>query len=242
MLLQQPSPSKKASSKHDEELKVLTNMLQSLALTLKKRDKQILKLQEKLVNFNEMSLSLESTEERLVNAVTENQALNRRVRCLQSTKSAEPTNTATTANTKQKTEEYLQLELQHAMAQLRVGEMSDSLAQSRAESDELRDQLDAITVMWQEPKSVADRSDSAVVLSTPTSTRTSAPTRRRSQSAPTSPRTTSAAGSRPDMLFQVKSLQNSLTDLGNVWSSSTLSKEWVSKSNFLFGGERAAAA
>jgi hypothetical protein len=216
-------------------------MLQSLALTLKKRDEQILQLQEKLENFNEMSLSLESTEKRLVNAVTENQALNRRVRCLQSTKAAEPTNTATTANTKQKTGEYLQLELQHAMAQLRVGEMSDSLAKSRAESDELRDQLDAITTMWQEPKSVTDRPASVVVLSTPTSTRRSAPTR--SQSAPASPRTTSAAGSMPDMLFPVKSLQNSLTAFGNVWSSSkTMSKEWVSKSNSLFRGERAPAA
>jgi hypothetical protein len=206
-------------------------MVQSLAVKLKKREKEVQKLKEKSDKFDELSLSLESTEERLVNAVADNQALNRRVRCLQSTinmqdveenhrwnrrdeaRSAEPdkTNTAatTTASTKRATEECKKVEQERDMALLRAGEMAITLARSRAETDELRDQLEAITNMMQAQKSAADGSSACASSASVVSTSKSAP------AAPASP--TSVM---PD-LFPVRSLQGSLQDLSNLWSSSS---------------------
>jgi hypothetical protein len=207
------------SNKNDKEVKVLTIMVQALAVKLKKREKQVLKLQEKSNKLDEISLLLESAEERIVDAAAENQALNRKVQCLQSTidlqdveennrwnqRDAQTKTTAdtaaaaaTAANTKRtSTEEFHQVVLARDMALLRAGEMSIDLAESRAETDELRDELAAITNALQAQKSAADGSSSSSD----------------SVSSPISP--TSVAV--PE--FPIRSLQDSMKDLTNLWDS-----------------------
>jgi hypothetical protein len=117
---------------------------------------------------------------------------------------------ATTANTKRtNTEEFHQIVLARDMALLRAGEMSIDLAESRAETDELRDELAAITKVLQVQKSAAGDASSSTddsIVST---------------LSPASP--TSVA--RPE--FPVRSLQDSMKDLTNLWDSG---KTWVSKS------------
>jgi septal ring factor EnvC (AmiA/AmiB activator) len=80
-----PIESPNNASKDDKELRVLTNMVQALASKLKKRDREVQQLQEKADKFNEVTLELESAEERLVDTVAENQALSRRVKNLEAT-------------------------------------------------------------------------------------------------------------------------------------------------------------
>jgi hypothetical protein len=75
-----PVPPKKyqlgsSSSKHAKELKILTETIEALALKLKKRDKQVRKLQENAHMLTEVSLKLESAEERLVEAVMDNKSM-----------------------------------------------------------------------------------------------------------------------------------------------------------------------
>jgi hypothetical protein len=239
----QQSPSKKASSKkekevtfstkNDKEVKVLTVMVQALAEKLKKREKQVLKLKERSNKLDEVSLLLERAEERIVDAAAENQALNRKVRCLQSTinlqdveentrwnqrddqaKTTADTaaaSAATAANTKRtNTEEFHQIVLARDMALLRAGEMSIDLAESRAETDELRDELAAITNVLRAQKPAAGdgvSSSAHSIVSTAT---------------PASP--TSVA--MPE--FPIRSLQDSMKDLTNLaWDSGS---KWVSKS------------
>jgi hypothetical protein len=201
-------------------------MVQALAAKLKKREKQVLKLQERSTKMDELALSLENAEERLVDAAAENQALNRKVRCLQSTinlQDVEENNrwnqreasklesadtaasaAATAANTKRTTsEEFHQVVLARDMALLRAGEMAIDLAESRAETDELRDELEAITLVMQVQKSAStgdgsSSSSTADILST---------------LPPASP--TSVA--MPE--FPVRSLQDSMSDLTNLWES-----------------------
>jgi hypothetical protein len=227
------SPSKKSSKDYDREMKVLTVMVQALALKLKKREKQVVQLKKKSQHIEEICLALESAEERLVDVVAENQALVRKVRCLQSTinlqdveennrwiqrdaqREQPPTTSAdtaaasaTAANTQRtNSEEYHQIILERDMALLRAGEMAISLAESQAETDELRDELGAITHMMQAQKGATDGASSdASVLS-----------------APVSP--TSVA--MPE--FPVRSLQGSLKDLTDLWGSGrTLTKSFSS--------------
>jgi hypothetical protein len=230
----QQSPSKKSSSNNekeakavinDKEIKVLTIMVKALAEKLKKRDKQVLKLQERSTKMDELALSLENAEERLVDAAAENQALNRKVRCLQSTinlQDVEESNrwnqreasklesadtaasAATAANTKRaNSEEFHQVVLARDMALLRAGEMAIDLAESRAETDELRDELEAITRVLQVQKSASTGEGSS---STSTADILSA-------LPPASP--TSVAMSE----FPVRSLQDSMSDLTNLWES-----------------------
>jgi hypothetical protein len=231
------SPGKKSSSNnekeakannHDKEIKVLTIMVQALADKLKKRDKQVLKLQARSNQLDELTLSLESAEERLVDAAAENQALNRKVRCLQSTitlQDVEENNrwnqreasklesadtaasTTTAANTKHTTtEEFNKVVLARDMALLRAGEMSIDLAESRAETDELRDQLEAITHVMQAQKPAGGAGDGGV-SSADSKLSTMSP------ASPTSPKSVAM----PE--FQVRSLQDSMRDLTNLWDS-----------------------
>jgi hypothetical protein len=243
----QQSPSKKASSKkekevtfstkNDKEVKVLTVMVQALAEKLKKREKQVLKLKERSNKLDEVSLLLERAEERIVDAAAENQALNRKVRCLQSTinlqdveentrwnqrddqaKTTADTaaaSAATAANTKRtNTEEFHQIVLARDMALLRAGEMSIDLAESRAETDELRDELAAITNVLRAQKSAAAAGDEVPSSSAAHSVVSTA--------TPASP--TSVA--MPE--FPIRSLQDSMKDLTNLaWDSGS---KWVSKS------------
>ena len=142
------------ASKHETELKTLTTMVQALAQKLKKRDKQVRQLQEKADKLDEVALELESAEERLVDAAAENQTLSRRVRTMEGTlnsqdvednavkESAPPTKQVDKA-------EFRQVRLQRDSAMQKAGEMSVALAESRAESDELRDQMASITLILQ---------------------------------------------------------------------------------------------
>jgi hypothetical protein len=156
-----PSKSSKPP-KHDKELKLLTNMVTALAQKLKKRDLQVEKLQEKADQYNEVFLKLESSEERMADMAIENKSLSRRVRGLQSTikmqdveesgrwnKQDQPESGNSTANTTSSTEELREVRLQRDSAMAKAGEMAMALAESRSETDELRDQLAAVTEMMQ---------------------------------------------------------------------------------------------
>jgi predicted RNase H-like nuclease (RuvC/YqgF family) len=160
-----PSPSKRyqmspsKSSKHETELKTLTTMVQALAQKLKKRDKQMRQLQEKANKLNEVALELEGAEERLVDAAAENQTLSRRVRTMEGTMNSQDAeendrlnNAAkgSTSPTKHVDKaEFRQVRSQRDSAMEKAGAMSVALAESRAESDELRDQLASITLLLQ---------------------------------------------------------------------------------------------
>jgi cell division septum initiation protein DivIVA len=154
----QMSPNR--AGKHDTELKTLTTMVQALAQKLKKRDKQVQMLQEKADKLNEVALELESAEERLVDAAAENQTLSRRVRTMEGTMNSQdvkengrldkvakgsisPTRHVDKA-------EFRQVRSQRDSAMQKAGEMSVALAESRAESDELRDQMASISALLQQ--------------------------------------------------------------------------------------------
>jgi hypothetical protein len=74
-----PNKSPNKASKHDKELKVLTDMVEDLTLKIKKRDKQVWQMQEKADKLNEVTLRLEITNKSIADAATENQTLSRRV-------------------------------------------------------------------------------------------------------------------------------------------------------------------
>jgi hypothetical protein len=169
-------------------------MVNALALKLKKRDRQVEKLQESAEKFNDVTLQLENAEERLVDAAVENQSLSRRVKTcsdvtlqlenaqerlvdaavenqslsrrvksLQSTINLQSVGDTTSsrkvevetiksAPSSEKRIEDRQVRLQRDSAMAKAGEMAMALAESRAESDDLRDQLAAITALLQQQK------------------------------------------------------------------------------------------
>jgi hypothetical protein len=141
----QASPSN--SSKRDKEkFKLLINMVQALAQKLKKRDGQVQHLQERVEQFIEVTLQLESAEERLVDAAAENRILYQRVKILESTIDSESVGGTATATT------YTQ---GNESVLLMASEMEMTVAKSQAESDELRSQLAAITSFLQQQQCVA---------------------------------------------------------------------------------------
>jgi chromosome segregation ATPase len=160
------------SGKHETELKTLTTMVQALAQKLKKRDQQVRQLQEKADKLNEVALELESAEERLVDAAAENQTLSRRVRTMEGTmnsqdvaendrlKNATKESTSTTRHIDKA--EFKKVRNQRDSAMQKAGEMSVALAESRAESDELRDQMASITALLHN-----QNSDSSLMLESP---------------------------------------------------------------------------
>jgi chromosome segregation ATPase len=168
-----PSPSPKRSkrsppkspskpSKSETEMKVLTSMVQALALKLKKRDREVQTLQEKADKFTEVSLQLEHAEDRLVNVSAENTSLSRRCRSLQTTLSMQDKAVDATVNNRwdakeegpatvktiAEEDELHQLRLERDTAMVQAGELSMALAESRAESDELGDQLAAVMELF----------------------------------------------------------------------------------------------
>jgi uncharacterized coiled-coil protein SlyX len=145
------------SGKHETELKTLTTMVQALAQKLKKRDQQVRQLQQKVEKLNEVALELESAEERLVDAAAENQTLSRRVRTMEGTMNSQDvaendrlnnaTKESTSATRHVDKAEFRKIRQQRDSAMEKAGEMSVALAESRAESDELRDQMASITAL-----------------------------------------------------------------------------------------------
>jgi DNA repair exonuclease SbcCD ATPase subunit len=153
--------------KHEKALKRLTNMVQDLGQKLKKRDKQEQQLQEKAEKFNEVTLQLESAEERLVDAAAENLTLSRRIINMESAIDLEskggPTTTSRNSvfditscvNSSEKRideAEFYQVKLERDSALVLASDMEMAVAESRSESDELRDQLVAITALLQQQK------------------------------------------------------------------------------------------
>jgi hypothetical protein len=159
-----PTSASSRAPKNDTELKLLTNMVEALAQKLKKRDNQIQKLQEKADMFNEVSLKLESSEERMFDMEAQNQSLSALFRA------------------------------------------------SQGETDELRDQLVAVTNMLAIQKCAsADASCSSFDISSlPPST------------------VLSEVPARP-------SLQGNLKELSNLWDSGrSLTMEWAVSSRSLY--------
>jgi hypothetical protein len=167
-----PVPPKKyqlgsSSSKHAKELKILTETIEALALKLKKRDKQVRKLQENAHMLTEVSLKLESAEERLVEAVMDNKSMSICMKDLKSSlevqeeekanatiqPAAPPATIPTTPTSGKKVidpEEFRKVRLERDSAMAKAGEMSVTLAECRADTDELRDQLAAVTKLLQQ--------------------------------------------------------------------------------------------
>jgi hypothetical protein len=147
--------------------------------------------------------------------VEENTRWNQRDDQAKTTADTAAASAATAANTKRtNTEEFHQIVLARDMALLRAGEMSIDLAESRAETDELRDELAAITNVLRAQKSAAAAGDEVPSSSAAHSVVSTA--------TPASP--TSVA--MPE--FPIRSLQDSMKDLTNLaWDSGS---KWVSKS------------
>jgi chromosome segregation ATPase len=165
-----PSKSSKQQDKQDKERKLLTSMVQALSQKLKKLDTEEQALQEKVDKFIEVTLQLESAEDRLVDTVAENQALSRRVKSLQSTIDMESTGSTATSrkavveitNCNHGSEqriineaELITIRQQRDSALLKTSEMAMAVAESRSEADELRDQLATITTLLQQQKCVS---------------------------------------------------------------------------------------
>jgi DNA repair exonuclease SbcCD ATPase subunit len=73
-----------SASKFAKEIKTLTETVQALAHKLKRRDREVRKLQDTAKNYAEVSLKLESTEERLVEATMDNKSMEKVVQGLKS--------------------------------------------------------------------------------------------------------------------------------------------------------------
>jgi hypothetical protein len=148
---------------------LLTNMVQALAQKLKKRDIQEQELQEKVDKVIEVTLQLESAEERLVGAVAENQTLSRRIKNLESTIDLESVESPTTIrkdvveipncihSSEQRIDEaeFHEVKLQRDSALLKASVTAIAVAESQSESDELRDQLAATIALLEQQKCVA---------------------------------------------------------------------------------------
>jgi hypothetical protein len=163
---QAPSKRKK-QDRHEKERKLFKNTVQALSKKLKKRDRQEQQLQEEEADkFIELTLHLESAEDRLVEAAAENQTLSRRIENLQSTIDLEGVRGSTTSrkdvveitkstrSSEQRIDEaeLHEVKLQRDSALLMASEMAMAVAECRTESDELRDQLAAITALLQHKK------------------------------------------------------------------------------------------
>jgi hypothetical protein len=139
-------------------------MVQALAQKLKKRDKQVRQMQEKANMLNEVAFKLEIAEERLVDAAAENQTLSRRVLKLEANIDSQDVEesdkfgaaavveiTDCTHSSEKRIDEaeFRQLEIQRSFAVLKATEKEVALAESQAESEELRDQLSVFTALLQ---------------------------------------------------------------------------------------------
>lgn len=124
-------------------------------------------LQEKVDKVIEVTLRLESAEERLVDAMAENQTISRRIKKLQSTIELESVGGPTTIR-KDVVEfpdcthsnehiideaEFHEVKFQRDSALLKASVMAIAVAESQSESDELRDQVAAITALLEQQTS-----------------------------------------------------------------------------------------
>jgi hypothetical protein len=146
---------------------LLTNMVQALAQKLKRRDTQERQLKTKVAKVIEVTLQLESAEERLVDAAAENQTLSQRIENLQSAIDLKSVRSPTTSKTdvveipncthncEQKIDDadFREVKLQRDSALLKASVTAIALAESQSQSDELRDQLAALMALLEEPKS-----------------------------------------------------------------------------------------
>lgn len=151
------TPRREGSKQQGKDMKVLTEMVQSLAQKLKKRDKQMQELQEKADKYTEVLLQLDNAEERLVTAAGEKSSLRRQVRSMQSEAmqelavgSDEDEKKTTLPPNSVDMDEFRKVRLQRDTAMIKAGELSMYLAESRAETDELRDSLTAVTELLQQ--------------------------------------------------------------------------------------------
>jgi hypothetical protein len=149
-----------SAAKFAREVKVLTETVQALANKLKRRDKEVQDLKETAQRHGEVSRQLESTEERLVEATIENKSMATEVRGLKSTLEQQgmeryEANNAAPApvNSGKKMidpEEHRKVRSERDSAMSKAGAMAMTLAECRAETDELRDQLAAVTAQLED--------------------------------------------------------------------------------------------
>jgi DNA repair exonuclease SbcCD ATPase subunit len=140
------------AAKFAREVKVLTETVQALANKLKRRDKEVQKLNEAAQRHAEVSQLLENTEERLLDAKMENQSMAVVVKDLKSSleKQGMQDNEGTpsvSSNSEKKMidpEEHRKVRSERDSAMTKAGAMAMTLAECRAETDELKDQLAAV--------------------------------------------------------------------------------------------------
>ena len=147
-----------------KDVQVLTEMVQTLAQKLKKRDVQVQELSATSVKYAEVCLQLEHAEERLVTLSAEKSSLQRQVHSLQTQNQKQTFQDAVVGDTIKEgmslttspittpvppatvdMEEFRSIRSQRDTAMFKAGELSIALAESRAEQDELRDHLTAVT-------------------------------------------------------------------------------------------------
>jgi hypothetical protein len=139
-------------------------LVQDLAPKLKKRDKQVRQMQEKADKVNKVALRLESTNKSIADTVAENKTLSRRVFNLEGAVDSqgvgesgkfrmaavvEITDCTHSSEKRIDEEEFRQVEIQRTFAVFKAQEKEVALAESQAESGELRCQLLALTAQLQ---------------------------------------------------------------------------------------------
>jgi hypothetical protein len=142
-------------AKFAREVKVLTETVQALANKLKRRDKEVQKLNAAATRHAEVSQLLENTEERLLDAKMENQSMAIVVKDLKSSLEKQGAmqdnertpSVSSNSNSEKKMvdpEEHRKVRSERDSAMTKAGAMAMTLAECRAETDELKDQLAAV--------------------------------------------------------------------------------------------------
>jgi uncharacterized coiled-coil protein SlyX len=143
-----PVPPKKyqlgsSSSKHAKELKILTETIEALALKLKSAEERLV---EAVMDNKSMSICMKDLKSSL--EVQEEEKANATIQ-----PAAPPATIPTTPTSGKKVidpEEFRKVRLERDSAMAKAGEMSVTLAECRADTDELRDQLAAVTKLLQQ--------------------------------------------------------------------------------------------
>jgi DNA repair exonuclease SbcCD ATPase subunit len=148
------------AAKFAREVKVLTETVQALANKLKRRDKEVQKLNEAAQRHVEVSQLLENSEEQLLDAKMENQSMAIVVKDLKSSleKQGMQDNERTpsvSSNSEKKMidpDEHRKIRSERDSAMTKAGAMAMTLAELRAETDELKDQLAAVKEQLEQQK------------------------------------------------------------------------------------------
>lgn len=140
-------------------------MVQAQVLKLKKREKQVRQMQGKSDMLNDVALRLESTNKSIADMAAKNKTLSHRVLTLEGTTDSQGigesdkfrtaavvgiTDCAYSSEKGIDEEEFRQLETQRSFAVYKAQEKKVALAESRAESEELRCQLVDLTALLQQ--------------------------------------------------------------------------------------------